>query len=127
MLPTRIACSNVVVSHRPAKGKKLNDRMTVATALQAVAASGDDRYGILLQRGTLEIGFYAPQAVDPQTPHDRDEVYVIHSGSGTFVLGDDTQPFEAGDVLFVAAGTTHRFQDFSDDFGTWVVFTGPPA
>jgi mannose-6-phosphate isomerase-like protein (cupin superfamily) len=101
--------------------------MTVATALQAVAASGDDRYGVLLQHGTLEIGFYAPEAVDPQTPHDRDEVYVVHSGSGTFVLGDDEQPFAAGDVLFVAAGSPHRFKDFSDDFGTWVIFMGRPV
>jgi len=101
--------------------------MTVATALQAVAASGDDRYGILLQHGTLEIGFYAPEAVDPQTPHDRDEVYVVHSGSGTFVLGDNEQPFAAGDVLFVPAGTTHRFRNFSSDFGTWVIFTSSPA
>jgi uncharacterized protein YjlB len=28
-------------------------------------------------------------------------------------------------VLFVPAGTTHRFEDFSADFATWVVFWGP--
>ena len=101
--------------------------MTVATALQAVAASGDERYGILLRHNTLEIGFYAPAGVDPQTPHDRDEVYVVHSGVGIFVHGDNEQPFGAGDVLFVPAGVEHRFQDFSEDFGTWVVFTGRPV
>ncbi len=101
--------------------------MTVATALQAVAASGDERYGILLRHDTLEIGFYAPAGVDPQTPHDRDEVYVVHSGVGIFVLGDNEQPFGAGDVLFVPAGVEHRFRDFSEDFGTWVVFTGGPG
>lgn len=100
--------------------------MTVATALQAVAASGDERYGILLRHDTLEIGFYAPEGVDPQTPHDRDEVYVVHSGVGIFVLGDNEQPFDAGDVLFVPAGVEHRFRDFNEDFGTWVVFTGRP-
>lgn len=31
----------------------------------------------------------------------------------------------AGDTLFVAAGVTHRFEQFSDDFVTWVVFYGP--
>lgn len=98
--------------------------MTVATALQAVAASGDERYGILLRHDTLEIGFYAPEGVDPQTPHDRDEVYVVHSGVGIFVLGNNEQPFGAGDVLFVPAGVEHRFRDFSENFGTWVVFTG---
>ena len=105
----------------------MNDRMTVATALQAVAASGDERYGILLRHDSLEIGFYAPEGVDPQTPHDRDEVYVVHSGVGIFVLGDNEQRFGAGDVLFVPAGVEHRFRDFSEDFGTWVVFTGRPG
>jgi hypothetical protein len=27
--------------------------------------------------------------------------------------------------LFVAAGQTHRFEDFSDDFAVWVFFYGP--
>ncbi len=99
--------------------------MTVETALQAVAESGDERYGVLLEHGTLEIGFYAPIGTDPQTPHDQDEVYVVHAGSGKFLLGDIEQVFEPGDVLFVPAGAEHRFQDFTDDFGAWVVFYGP--
>ena len=99
--------------------------MTVSTALQAVAESGDERYGVLLEHGTLEIGFYAPIGTDPQTPHDQDEVYVVHAGSGNFLLGDIERVFESGDVLFVPAGAEHRFQDFTDDFGAWVVFYGP--
>jgi len=99
--------------------------MTVETALQAVAESGDERYGVLLEHGTLEIGFYAPIGTDPQTPHDQDEVYVVHAGRGNFLLGDIEQVFEPGDVLFVPAGAEHRFQDFTDDFGAWVVFYGP--
>ncbi len=99
--------------------------MTVDTALQAVAASGDERYGVLLEHGTLEIGFYAPSSIDPQAPHDQDEVYVVHSGSGKFILGDIEQNFESGHVLFVPAGVEHHFQDFTDDFGAWVVFYGP--
>ena len=104
----------------------MNERMTVESAMQAVAVSGD-RYGILLQQDGIEVGFYAPRGTDPQTPHDRDEVYVIQAGSGIFVLGDDEQPFETGDVLFVPAGKPHRFKDFGDDFGAWVVFTGKTA
>lgn len=99
--------------------------MTVNTALQAVAASGDEHYAVLLEHGTLEIGFYAPSGTDPQTPHDQDEVYVVHSGSGKFVLGDTEQGFGPGDSLFVPAGVEHRFQEFTDDFGAWVVFYGP--
>ena len=28
-------------------------------------------------------------------------------------------------LLFVPAGMEHRFEDLSEDFGTWVVFYGP--
>jgi len=33
--------------------------------------------------------------------------------------------FGPGDALFVPAHTSHRFEDFSPDFATWVVFYGP--
>ena len=100
-------------------------RMTVERAMHAVAASGPGRYGVLLQHGTLEIGMYAPRGNDPQGPHDQDEVYIVHAGSGRFLLGDEELPFEPGDALFVPAGVKHRFVDFSDDFAAWVVFYGP--
>jgi mannose-6-phosphate isomerase-like protein (cupin superfamily) len=35
------------------------------------------------------------------------------------------RPVEPGEVLFVPAGIEHRFEDFSDDFATWVFFYGP--
>jgi mannose-6-phosphate isomerase-like protein (cupin superfamily) len=73
----------------------------------------------------LEVEFYRPNKTDRQQPHDRDEVYVIASGSGFFVNGDQRQQFETGEVLFVSAGVTHRFEEFTDDFSTWVFFYGP--
>lgn len=101
------------------------DRYTLAKALQLVAASQDKAYGVLLERGTLELGYYKPDKIDPQQPHSQDEIYVIQSGTGTFVLGDERQPFEPGEALFVPAGVEHRFEDFTDDFAAWVVFYGP--
>jgi len=68
---------------------------------------------------------YRPAEVDRQEPHDRDEVYFVASGFGIFVNGRDQHPFRSGDMLFVPAGVVHRFEDFSDDFCTWVVFYGP--
>jgi mannose-6-phosphate isomerase-like protein (cupin superfamily) len=79
----------------------------------------------LLRHGSLELRYYAPKGADPQEPHDRDELYVVASGSGTFVRGDERAPFGPGDVLFVPAKMTHRFEDFSADFATWVMFYGP--
>lgn len=101
------------------------ERHTVERALALAAASDDGLYGVLLEHGTLELGFYQPDRVDLQQPHDRDELYFVQSGSGTFVRGNERQPFESGEALFVPAGVEHRFEDFTDDFAAWVVFYGP--
>jgi mannose-6-phosphate isomerase-like protein (cupin superfamily) len=73
----------------------------------------------------FEIRLYAPKGHDPQTPHDRDELYIVATGTGAFRVGDTVTKFAPGALLFVAAHDVHRFEDFSDDFATWVVFYGP--
>lgn len=100
-------------------------RLRVADALDAVRQSDDRLYGVLLEHGTLELGYYRPKGSDLQQPHDRDELYIVISGTGVFECGGDRRPFEAGEALFVPAGIDHRFAEFSDDFGAWVVFYGP--
>jgi mannose-6-phosphate isomerase-like protein (cupin superfamily) len=103
----------------------MSDRYTIEKALQLVAESADKAYGVLLSHGTLELGYYKPDTVDPQQPHTQDEIYIVQSGSGYFVLGEERQPFAQGEALFVPAGMVHRFEDFSDDFAAWVIFYGP--
>jgi len=63
--------------------------------------------------------------VDRQQPHSRDEFYIIARGKGEFVQGDQRVKFTAGDFLFAPAGVPHRFEKFSKDFATWVMFYGP--
>lgn len=75
--------------------------------------------------GSLEVEVYKPHLTDKQTPHERDEIYVIISGSGDFINGKDRHSFGVGDVLFVPAGREHRFINFTNDFSTWVFFYGP--
>ena len=75
--------------------------------------------------GSMTARLYAPRGTDAQTPHDQDEVYVVARGHGRFVDRGRRVDVEAGTVLFVPAGAEHRFEDFSDDFATWVVFYGP--
>ena len=79
----------------------------------------------VMSHGTMVVKYYAPRGTDEQTPHTRDELYVVARGSGTFVNGESRHPFGVGDVLFVPAGVEHRFEDFRDDFATWVIFYGP--
>ena len=53
-----------------------------------------------------------------------DEIYVIVSGQGIFFRDGVRSSFQKGDLLFVPAGMEHRFENFSDDFATWVIFYG---
>ena len=103
----------------------MNKQFNVDQALDRVSESEDKRYGVLLEHGSLELGYYKPDGVDPQNPHDRDEVYIVQSGSGYFVVEDDRQTFSAGDALFVPAFVVHRFEDFTNDFAAWVILYGP--
>lgn len=98
--------------------------VSLAEALKAPVPEGQ-RSAPVMQHGSMVVRYYAPRGIDRQTPHDQDEVYIVASGSGWFVNGDRRDRFETGAVLFAPAGVDHRFEDFSDDFGTWVVFYGP--
>ena len=102
----------------------VTERLTVLQGLERLDKSGN-LFETLFQHGSLEVEIYRPQVEDQQQPHTRDEVYVVISGSGFFVKGDERKPFEPGEVLFVPAGVVHRFEAFSDDFATWVFFYGP--
>lgn len=74
----------------------------------------------------LEARWYRPPNPDPQTPHDRDEVYVVVAGQGEFVRETVRTPFGPGDLLFAAKGELHRFENHTADTAVWVIF-GPGA
>ncbi|HTG56967.1 MAG TPA: cupin domain-containing protein [Niabella sp.] len=79
----------------------------------------------LFSHGTLSVELYQPHELDLQQPHEKDEVYIIVSGTGEFMNGNEKVTFAPGDFLFVPAGRAHRFINFTDDFATWVIFYGP--
>ncbi len=86
---------------------------------------GKERFYAAFRSGSIEVEMYAPRGHDPQTPHARDEIYVIVSGRGEFSAGahgETRYTIEPGDFLFVAAGVPHRFENFTDDLSVWVVF-----
>ncbi|MCA1624619.1 MAG: cupin domain-containing protein [Acidobacteria bacterium] len=76
----------------------------------------------VLNKGELKIKLFAPRGRDLQTPHQQDEIYVIVQGTSEFLFGDKRIKCKFGDVLFVPAKTEHRFENFSEDFATWVFF-----
>ena len=97
--------------------------------------------GLVMAYGSMELRWFEARAVDEQTPHDRDELYVVVCGNAMFVRAEERTPFgeehdlsllgqdrvavRPGDALFVPAGTVHRFEAMSADFGAWMVFYGP--
>jgi mannose-6-phosphate isomerase-like protein (cupin superfamily) len=101
--------------------KRLNPEAALAKLFEV---PGRQFVGVF-RHGSLEVEIYRPKGVDRQQPHTRDEVYVVIAGTGEFVNAGVRQPFQAGEVLFVPAGTEHRFQNFTEDFATWAFFYGP--
>ena len=99
--------------------------VTLAEALALLPTPEGKRSAAVFEHGTLQVKLYAPRDTDAQTPHTRDEIYVVARGEGWFVNGDRRHRFAVHDVMFAKAGDKHRFEQFSDDFSVWVFFYGP--
>ena len=95
---------------------------------------------LVLRHGSMELRIFRPGPQDGQTPHDRDELYIVAAGSAVLLRGarhspwdeagliDDAAeriPLGLGDAAVVPAGTPHSFEEASPDFATWMVFWGP--
>lgn len=79
---------------------------------------------LLLQNGTMQLKYYAPKLIDKQLPHKQDEIYIIAAGHAVFYRACEMINCKKGDALFVPAAMEHRFENFSEDFATWVIFYG---
>ena len=94
-------------------------------AVKKIPAPDGKRFVEMFRHDTLLVELYGPRGTDPQTPHTRDEGYIVVKGTGDFVNGNDRVKFAPGDFLFAAAGAVHRFENFTDDLSVWVIFYGP--
>lgn len=93
-------------------------------ARKQLLAEHEFPFTAVMKHGSMTIEYYAPETLDTQTPHKKDEIYVIISGSGTFNRNEERVTVTKGDILFVPAGMEHRFENFTTDFATWVIFYG---
>lgn len=94
-------------------------------ALSRLSGADGPRFATVFEHGSLKVEIYAPRDRDLQTPHTRDEAYVVARGEAVFFDGKRRRPCGPGTFLFVRAGRPHRFEDFSADFAVWVLFYGP--
>lgn len=99
----------------------------LADARARIPGPAGEHSASVLQRGTLNLKLSLPVPPNQQSPHTQDEIYVIMQGRGVLFHDSKRDAFEPGDVIFVAAGTEHRFEDFTEDLTVWVVFYGPPG
>jgi gamma-glutamylcyclotransferase (GGCT)/AIG2-like uncharacterized protein YtfP len=99
------------------------------TSLDSALASGPPPPANLavpvFSHGTLDVELYRPEGVDAQTPHTRDEIYVVARGKADLFDGLSHRAVRPGSVIFVPAGHEHRFERFTSDFAVWVFFYGP--
>jgi len=99
--------------------------LRVGDALKKLPGPEGKPFAIIFEHGSLSVEIYAPRGSDPQSPHSRDEIYFVASGSGVYVCGGSRQTFGPTDLLFAAAGAEHRFENFTEDLAVWVLFYGP--
>jgi len=100
-------------------------KLAKTEALARLPGPKGERYRELFRHGSLQVEIYQPVGTDPQSPHSRDEAYVVIQGAGTFVIDGERHAFGPGDFLFAPARVPHRFEEFSEDFAVWVLFYGP--
>ncbi len=106
-------------------GVERERRVSLAYAISRLTLQPEQPFAKVFEHGSLVVEILAPRGKDTQQPHKRDEVYIVMRGSGEFWNGELRQRVVAGDLLFVAAGIEHRFENFTDDLALWVIFYGP--
>jgi mannose-6-phosphate isomerase-like protein (cupin superfamily) len=105
---------------------KATDRSGVISFTQARAKiPGPDgkRSAPMLHRGTLDIKLNSLLPPNANATHAQDELYVVVAGRGVFVHGGARDWVEPGDMLFVAAGVEHRFEEF-EELTVWRIYYG---
>ncbi|WNI16579.1 cupin domain-containing protein [Actinacidiphila sp. ITFR-21] len=95
--------------------------------LDAERAANDGAYLQFLKERNMSAGLYALKAgeSDPQGPHAQDEIYLVVSGRAAITVGEETTGVARGSVVYVPAGTPHRFHHISEDLRVLVVFSPP--
>jgi mannose-6-phosphate isomerase-like protein (cupin superfamily) len=99
--------------------------MRLAEAQARIPGPAGEHAVAVLRRGPLDVALSIPQSPSQQTPHAQDEIYCIIRGRGFLLHDGKRDPFEPGDILVVAAGVEHQFENATDDLAVWRVFFGP--
>jgi mannose-6-phosphate isomerase-like protein (cupin superfamily) len=93
-------------------------------SLESRRAESGRPYLEFLRVPALSVGLYTLEAgaVDGQSPHTEDEVYVVMTGRARITVGDEVREVGPGSVVYVAATVPHRFHDITERLEVMVVF-----
>jgi len=82
------------------------------------------RYSEFLRVPAMSAGVYVLPAggVDPQSPHQEDEMYYVVRGRARMRAGSEDRAVSEGSIIFVAAGVEHRFYEIAEELMVLVFF-----
>jgi mannose-6-phosphate isomerase-like protein (cupin superfamily) len=94
-------------------------------SLRAARDESGRSYNEFLRVPSMFAGIYELEAgeFDRQTPHDRDELYVLTAGTAKLFVDGEEIAVEAGSIVFVAAGVEHRFLEITEAITVLVFFS----
>ncbi len=92
--------------------------------VEAAHAAAGQMWHEFLRVPDLSVGLYVIPAggVDPQSPHNEDEVYFVLSGRGVLAICEQEFVAEAGSIFYVARHNPHRFHSISEELRVLVFF-----
>ncbi len=64
---------------------------------------------------TVILGDTLPGQGAPLHRHDYEELIIVHSGRGTYTVGDETAEGGPGDLIVIPSGVPHRFRNDGPD------------
>ena len=78
-----------------------------------------------LRQKSMSAGIYLlPRgSLDPQKPHNEDELYYVLSGSAVIEVGEEKKPVSSGSAVFVPAHIEHKFLEITEDLRVLVLFS----
>lgn len=78
-------------------------------------------YASLMDNPSMGVGFFVPKANMSTKKASKDQVFMILTGSGEFILNKVKSKFETGDALSVKEGQMYQFINYSSDLKAWRV------
>lgn len=92
-------------------------RANIAELTNQLATGGDAAVEALREGSfSLKVMHFEPGDEDPMDAHAEEEVYLIDAGRATLETAEESFDVESGDIVYLEAGTDHKFRDFEDEF-----------